>query len=146
MHKSGKLSVSYSCLDHEYFCPRRLNRTRNICLSDDLILISFFFYAYFSAFFFSCDPLDTGSFCALQPHYTDQHNAAQQKNLDGYVGFASLPNQVYRKSVKRGFEFTLMVVGESGLGKSTLINSLFLTDLYSAEYPGPSHRIKKTVQ
>ncbi|XP_020363550.1 septin-7 isoform X3 [Oncorhynchus kisutch] len=39
-----------------------------------------------------------------------------------------------------------MVVGESGLGKSTLINSLFLTDLYSSEYPGPSHRVKKTVQ
>ena len=38
--------------------------------------------------------------------------------------------QVHRKSVKKGFEFTLMVVGESGLGKSTLINSLFLTDLY----------------
>lgn len=36
--------------------------------------------------------------------------------------------------------------GESGLGKSTLINSLFLTELYSPEYPGPSHRIKKTVQ
>ncbi|CAN9504163.1 unnamed protein product [Ophioblennius macclurei] len=70
----------------------------------------------------------------------------QQKSLQSYVGFATLPNQVYRKSVRRGFEFTLMVVGESGLGKSTLINSLFLTDLYSGEYPGPSQRIKKTVQ
>lgn len=30
----------------------------------------------------------------------------------GYVGFANLPNQVHRKSVKKGFEFTLMVVGE----------------------------------
>lgn len=68
------------------------------------------------------------------------------KELDGYVGFANLPNQVYRKAVKKGFEFTLMVVGESGLGKSTLINSMFLTDIYSAtEYPGPTHRVKKTV-
>jgi septin family protein len=49
---------------------------------------------------------------------------------NSYVGFANLPNQVHRKYVKKGFEFTLMVVGESGLGKSTLINSLFLTDLY----------------
>lgn len=39
-----------------------------------------------------------------------------------------------------------MVVGESGLGKSTLINSLFLTDVYSEEYPGPSQRVKKTLE
>ena len=39
-----------------------------------------------------------------------------------------------------------MVVGESGLGKSTLINSMFLTDVYSQQVPGPSARIKKTVQ
>uniref|UniRef100_A0A2K5JEE6 Septin-7 n=1 Tax=Colobus angolensis palliatus TaxID=336983 RepID=A0A2K5JEE6_COLAP len=36
--------------------------------------------------------------------------------------------------------------GEPGLGKSTLINSLLLTHLYSPEYPGPSHIIKKNVQ
>jgi septin 7 len=68
------------------------------------------------------------------------------KELDGYVGFANLPNQVYRKAVKKGFEFTLMVVGESGLGKSTLINSMFLSDIYNQEqHPGPSFRVKKTV-
>jgi len=61
-------------------------------------------------------------------------------------GFANLPNQLYRKSVKDGFEFSLMVVGESGLGKSTLTNSLFLTDVYSDEYPGPSQRVKKTLE
>ncbi|KAL3209970.1 hypothetical protein MRX96_037516 [Rhipicephalus microplus] len=48
---------------------------------------------------------------------------------EGEIGFATLPEQVHRKSVKRGFDFTLMVANP-GLGKSTLINSLFLTDLY----------------
>lgn len=47
-----------------------------------------------------------------------------------YIGFASLPDQIHRKTIKKGFEFTLMVAGETGLGKSTLVNTLFLTDLY----------------
>ncbi|XP_031833657.1 septin 7-like protein pnut isoform X4 [Nomia melanderi] len=78
-------------------------------------------------------------------HHPRPTPPTKPKELDGYVGFANLPNQVYRKAVKKGFDFTLMVVGESGLGKSTLINSMFLADIYSAEYPGPSLRIKKTV-
>lgn len=70
-----------------------------------------------------------------------------QKTMASYVGFANLPNQVHRKSVKKGFEFTLMVVGESGLGKSTLINSLFLTDLYTdRKIPRASDGVKRTVK
>lgn len=30
-----------------------------------------------------------------------------------YVGFAELPNQVHRKTARKGFAFTLMVAGES---------------------------------
>ncbi|KAM7441283.1 Septin 4 [Porites harrisoni] len=71
---------------------------------------------------------------------------ASAKGMEGYVGFANLPNQVFRKSVKKGFEFTVMVVGESGLGKSTLLNSLFLTDIYTpAGYPSVEERLNKTV-
>lgn len=64
-----------------------------------------------------------------------------------YIGFASLPEQVHRKSVKRGFEFTLMVVGETGLGKSTLINSLFLGDLYKDRVvPNAAERLERTTR
>ncbi|XP_074640149.1 septin-2-like [Tubulanus polymorphus] len=63
------------------------------------------------------------------------------------IGFASLPDQVHRKAVKRGFNFTLMVVGESGLGKSTLVNSLFLKDLYADRVIlSAEQRIDKTVK
>jgi len=55
-----------------------------------------------------------------------------------------LPEQVHRKSLKKGFEFTLLVVGDSGLGKSTLVNSLFMTDLYAEEKNATTH-IGKTV-
>lgn len=58
------------------------------------------------------------------------YTPANYRDDDEFIGFATLPDQVHRKAVRKGFDFTLMVVGESGLGKSTLINSLFLTELY----------------
>jgi hypothetical protein len=36
---------------------------------------------------------------------------AIQKKPMGFVGFSNLPNQVHRKSVRKGFQFTAMVVG-----------------------------------
>ncbi|PAA46787.1 hypothetical protein BOX15_Mlig022908g2 [Macrostomum lignano] len=37
----------------------------------------------------------------------------------------SLSRQLCKKSARRGFDFKLMLVGESGIGKTTLIDSLF---------------------
>ncbi|XP_068188156.1 septin 4a isoform X2 [Antennarius striatus] len=75
----------------------------------------------------------------------DPYDSPEDQDKE-YVGFATLPNQVHRKTVKKGFTFTLMVAGESGLGKSTLINSLFLTDLYKERrIPLAQERINQTV-
>lgn len=40
----------------------------------------------------------------------DMRNIVRRK-LTGYVGFANLPNQWHRKSVRKGFNFNVMVVG-----------------------------------
>jgi septin 7 len=41
---------------------------------------------------------------------SDLRNIVRRK-LTGYVGFANLPNQWHRKSVRKGFNFNVMVVG-----------------------------------
>jgi len=67
------------------------------------------------------------------------------REISSNVGFVSLPDQVHRRAVKKGFEFNLLVVGQSGLGKSTFINTLFQTELYGQDFPSTIHRKKKTL-
>jgi len=49
-----------------------------------------------------------------QPSAADMKNIVRRK-LTGYVGFANLPNQWHRRSVRKGFSFNVMVVGERTL-------------------------------
>ncbi|XP_074088662.1 septin-8-like [Macrotis lagotis] len=48
-------------------------------------------------------------------------------SLSGHVGFDSLPEQLVSKSLALGFTFNVLCVGETGIGKSTLMSSLFNT-------------------
>ncbi|KAM9124507.1 septin-12 [Pangshura tecta] len=67
--------------------------------------------------------------------------------LFGYVGIEAVLDQMRIKTMKTGFEFNLMVVGQSGLGKSTMVNTLFKSKV-SRKPTGLSYeeRIPKTVQ
>ncbi|KAI6174990.1 Septin [Aphelenchoides bicaudatus] len=67
-------------------------------------------------------------------HRNGQHTPNTALN-DSLIGFSTFPDQVFRRCIKNGFDFTMMVVGESGLGKSTFINSLFLAEINDVKQP-----------
>lgn len=50
----------------------------------------------------------------LVPAVPQAANVVRRK-LTGYVGFANLPNQWHRKSVRKGFNFNVMVVGKCSM-------------------------------
>ncbi|KAJ1650377.1 Septin spn4 [Dispira simplex] len=60
------------------------------------------------------------------------------------IGIANLPNQRHKIVTKKGTNFTLMVVGESGLGKTTFVNTLFTTSIM--EPKDQSQRMKKQTE
>lgn len=53
-----------------------------------------------------------------------------------YVGFDTITSQIEHRLVKKGFQFNVMVVGHSGLGKSTLVNTLFASHLVDSQGAG----------
>ncbi|XP_066497863.1 septin-9 isoform X1 [Hoplias malabaricus] len=68
-------------------------------------------------------------------------------DLFGYVGIEAVLDQMRRKTMKAGFEFNIMVVGQSGLGKSTLVNTLFKSKVSRKSCtPNYEEKISKTVQ
>ncbi|KAF9116587.1 hypothetical protein BGX27_001443 [Mortierella sp. AM989] len=64
------------------------------------------------------------------------------------IGIANLPNQRHKIVAKRGSNFTLMVCGESGLGKTTFINTLFTTTIKTPKNNKRRHNksTEKTVE
>ncbi|CAG5119915.1 unnamed protein product [Candidula unifasciata] len=59
------------------------------------------------------------------------HSMVRSLNLTGHVGFDSLPDQLVNKSVAQGFCFNILCVGETGIGKSTMMDTLFNTNFDS---------------
>ncbi|XP_036080132.1 septin-10 isoform X1 [Rousettus aegyptiacus] len=53
--------------------------------------------------------------------------------MSGHVGFESLPDQLVNRSIQQGFCFNILCVGETGIGKSTLIDTLFNTNFEDSE-------------
>ncbi|KAI9486292.1 MAG: Septin-type guanine nucleotide-binding (G) domain-containing protein [Benjaminiella poitrasii] len=57
----------------------------------------------------------------------------QTTSLNSYVGFDTITQQIEKKLLKKGFQFNVMVVGQSGLGKSTLVNTIFASHLIESK-------------
>jgi len=62
--------------------------------------------------------------------------------LTGHVGFDSLPDQLVNKSVNKGFAFNMLCIGETGIGKSTLMDSLFKRTLDGEPHEHDSPEVK----
>ena len=51
--------------------------------------------------------------------------AFSNQRCSSRTSLSDVPAELVRKQVKKGLQLTVMVVGSSGLGKTTFLNSLF---------------------
>ncbi|CAO3573526.1 unnamed protein product [Mortierella alpina] len=74
-----------------------------------------------------------------------KHALSRPLELSAPLGLEALPGQRHTKVKRAAFGLNLMVVGESGLGKTTFMNTLFNTDLKDEILPKKIHSTQ-TVQ
>lgn len=81
-------------------------------------------------------------FCFIQGDKCKQRSL----QLSGHVGFDTLPDQMVAKTVADGFTFNILCIGETGIGKSTLMDTLFNTkfDWEQAHHMEPKVRLNKS--
>ncbi|KAM3420846.1 hypothetical protein BST61_g4086 [Cercospora zeina] len=76
-------------------------------------------------------------------------NAQQAQSVfpKSHVGFDSITTQIEKKLLKRGFQFNVICVGQTGLGKSTLINTIFASHLVDSKGRlTPNEPIRQTTE
>ncbi|PWA32705.1 hypothetical protein CCH79_00012483 [Gambusia affinis] len=87
---------------------------------------------------------------SAKPHHPNPQGKGEKSHGGdfSYVGIDAILEQMRRKAMKQGFELNLMVVGQSGLGKSTLMNTLFKSKVSrnKSVQSNPEERIPKTVE
>jgi len=69
------------------------------------------------------EPIEFGDIQYKNGH-VDKEKIREIK-LKEHVGFDSLPDQFVNRVVRDGFVFNIMIVGQTAVGKSTLVDSLF---------------------
>merc|ERR1711981_1081732 len=77
--------------------------------------------------------LVSSSYLATMATMQDRHAPQQSVYPRSHVGFDSITSQIERKLLKRGFQFNVICVGQTGLGKSTLINTIFASHLIDSK-------------
>ncbi|XP_034752825.1 septin 9b isoform X2 [Etheostoma cragini] len=86
---------------------------------------------------------------STKPHHPNPQGKGEKTHGSdfSYVGIDAILEQMRRKAMKQGFELNIMVVGQSGLGKSTLMNTLFKSKVSrKSVQPNPEERIPKTIE
>lgn len=63
-------------------------------------------------------------------------------SMGEFIDFADITNQIYRCAMNRVYEFNLMIVGVTGIGKSSLVKSLF-QNMINPDEPSSGARLNE---